>query len=120
MAKQSVIPGMERANGDKELDEMIAARRKTSKMRKKWQDREIEEGGAIERHMQEKKITFYVNKDHSPPLYAKLGTSTKLKIDEYEDDEVVAADDDETDDGPAAAAEPGEQKARKKSASAEA
>lgn len=116
MATQTEIPGTEHPHGDKQLDELLAARRKTSKMRKKWQDREVEEGEQIAARMKEKKFEVYVAHNHSPPLIARLKPSEKLKIDEYED----GSSDTDLDDAEVEEATPSEQKAKKKTAAAEA
>jgi hypothetical protein len=117
MARQTELKGFEHPHGDKELDEMIEGRRKTSKQRKKWQDREVEEGDAILAKLREKGIKFYVNRNFNPPLYAKLKAGAeKLEIDEYE--EGTGGSVDAAEELPDV--EPGSQKATKKSAPAEA
>jgi hypothetical protein len=116
MARQQTLEGMEHPHGDKQLDELLAARRASSRNRKKWSDREVADGEAIAQLMREKGINVYVDHDHNPPLIAKLTPSMKLKIDEYEEaaeagDEVDDAKDSK--DG-ARYAEMAEQKATKK------
>lgn len=118
MGTQAEIPGMEHPHGDKQLDDLLAARRKTSKTRKKWQDREIEEGAAIVARMKEKKIASYVSTTHNPPLIVRLKPSEKLKLEVFEETPENEGDDDgdEIETAPV-----GEQKAsKKKSAAAEA
>lgn len=113
MARQQTLEGMEHPHGDKELDALIEARRKSSKMRKKWSDREVADGEAIAQKMRDKGITVYVDRESSPPIIAKLTPTTKLKLDEFED-ESNEVDDDEDDDSGARYAEMTDQKATKK------
>jgi len=113
MARQQTLEGMEHPHGDKELDALIDARLKSSKMRKKWSDREVADGEAIAQRMRDKGLTIYVDREASPNIIAKLTPTTKLKLDEYEDE--VDDADDEADDGDGARyAEMSEQKATKK------
>jgi hypothetical protein len=116
MATQKEIPGMEHPHGDKQLDDLLAARRKTSKTRKKWQDREIEEGEAIIARMKEKKIASYVSTVHNPPLIVRLKPSEKLKLEVFEE----GGEEHDEDGDDVEVAEAGSQKAAKKSAPAEA
>ena len=117
MAVQSEIPGTEHKGQDKQLNEMMEGRRKTSKTRKRWQDREVEEGAAIERYMLDKGLTVYVHKTHVPQLIAKINTKSKLILDEYEDPN---ADGDLEENADIEEAGPSEQRAKRKSAPAEA
>jgi hypothetical protein len=91
-AKQLQIAGTERPHGDDQLDGMAMALRKSSKGRKKAQDREVADKSALISAMKEKKLTIYECRDVTPPLIIKLSQKDQVRV-EVDDSEEHSEDD---------------------------
>lgn len=91
MSRQAELAGMERPNGDKELDALAEAFKKSSKKRKNSQDAELEARSSLIESMKKKKLTVYEDKNANPPLLVTLRAGedkiTVKAIDEVEPDD---------------------------------
>jgi hypothetical protein len=113
MGRQKELAGMETASGDKELDALAEAFKRSSKKRKAAQDNEIAARSILIQALKDKKLKVYEDRSVDPPLLVTLEAVDKVKvkaIDEADDDDET---DDEGDDG-AKYAEMADQKATKK------
>jgi hypothetical protein len=111
MGRQAELAGMETPTGDKELDALAEAFKRSSKKRKAAQDNELAAREILVDSMKKKKLTVYEDRNADPPLLVTLTLSEKVKVQAI--DEVGEGDDDS--DGEAVT-DIGEQRAKKKQA----
>jgi hypothetical protein len=117
MGRQAELKGMETATGDKELDALAEAFKRSNKKRKAAQDNEIAARSILIDALKKTKVTVYEDRSVDPPLLVVLSTTEKVSVKAI--DEADEEDEDEGgDEVEHAAAE--EQKAKRKGAPAEA
>lgn len=115
MGRQSELKGMETASGDKELDALAEAFKRSSKKRKAAQDNELAARAILIQALKDKKLKVYEDRSVEPPLLVTLEAVDKVKV------KAIDETDEEDDDGEEVEeAAAGSQKAAKKSAPAEA
>ncbi len=95
MGRQAELKGMETASGDKELDALAEAFKRSSKKRKAAQDNEISARSILIQALKDKKLKVYEDRSVDPPLLVTLEAIDKVKvkaIDEADDEDEADAE----------------------------